>query len=411
MTNETDWQALVREMTGTGSIAEIQRSMNTSLYASEMFNDMSRIHLDSLGINSAALSAASYSSGLEPVQNTIDQMFRQQSSITTALEAAGVNSSIVDSLGADSFLQQIGPQIPESALGILHQDIAMNSSALAAFESAAASVTGAWADLINDQVSGLANAYSGFLEDLVESTITVSNQAIAHRLASQAVQVSSAAFVRLSDTERLVGANLPSPIFPNVFSHILVEADGSGSAATVPTPGTGAARVEYPSAKIIEIATSIHESRNSINEITAIKFGEPTFKSTNRTENATFYLALVVVDSSESFFEFCERLFEYTYESSGTFNRLSSLGVRYPVVMNRVKHFRLYAAHDIDHGTEKDIEKKRLQVGDHFQGLIGKRFPETPQDWTHAQIKLMVELAAFLETTHQAALTVVSPQA
>jgi hypothetical protein len=104
-------------------------------------------------------------------------------------------------------------------------------------------------------------------------------------------------------------------------------------------------------------------------------------------------------------------MFEYTYESSGTFNRLSSLGVKYPVVMDRVKHFRLYAAHDIDHGTEKDIEKKRLQVGDHFQALIGKRFPETPGDWTHAQIKLMVELAVFLDSTHQVALTMVSPHA
>ena len=89
-------------------------------------------------------------------------------------------------------------------------------------------------------------------------------------------------------------------------------------------------------------------------------------------------------------------MFFLLYEGSGTAKRLQPFASdRDLEPLWRVKHLRLEARHDVDHGT--DSESKHNKIGAAYIDLIGTPIITTPREWARAQLKLYTQLLGLLE--------------
>lgn len=124
----------------------------------------------------------------------------------------------------------------------------------------------------------------------------------------------------------------------------------------------------------------------------------PVFKPTTKALMACAVIPSRVTCDSESFAEITDHLFFLLYEGSGSAERLTaSLDDSKLSGLWRLKHLRLGARHDIDHGTEQVVEKKNRQVGDAYMELVGSVFPRGKTEWMTAQIALYRELIEMLK--------------
>jgi hypothetical protein len=67
----------------------------------------------------------------------------------------------------------------------------------------------------------------------------------------------------------------------------------------------------------------------------------------------------------------------------------------------KVKHLRLAARHDIDHGSKREIEKKRAKIRDTYVSLIDRPLPIKQSDWQKAQLQIYVEIDLMLQKVIQ----------
>ena len=100
---------------------------------------------------------------------------------------------------------------------------------------------------------------------------------------------------------------------------------------------------------------------------------------------------LVAVRESQ-FAEFIDHLYFIVYEGAGSDNlrflRLLDDADAEPVWM--LKHIRNYfTRHDVEHGKDSEIEKKKLRLGEIFTSLIGKPLPRSRRDFGDAQLALL----------------------
>jgi hypothetical protein len=153
---------------------------------------------------------------------------------------------------------------------------------------------------------------------------------------------------------------------------------------------------ETPAARLAAVAGEIITLQYKINRDVETVSGEPIFKPTITGQYVAGMLGLQSVGSREEFDRFAEGLFYLIYEASGDWKRIPLYEPDFPKVADRIKHFRLYAAHDTQHGDSAAIKKKATQVGGHLTDLIGRPLPRTPEDWREAQLALLAEVASFL---------------
>jgi len=124
----------------------------------------------------------------------------------------------------------------------------------------------------------------------------------------------------------------------------------------------------------------------------------PVFKPTTKNLMACSLIPSRVACDSASFSEVTDNLFSLLYEGSGSAQRLTArLDQARLNPLWRLKHLRLGSRHDIDHGTEREAEKKNRQVGEAYKRLVGRVVPRTKSEWMSAQIALYKELVEMLE--------------
>ena len=125
---------------------------------------------------------------------------------------------------------------------------------------------------------------------------------------------------------------------------------------------------------------------------------QPTFKPTTKSFLACAIIPSRVATDERSFYDVVDSLYFLLYEGSGAAARLTAAYTPEQLQsLWRLKHLRLGARHDVDHGSASDIERKNQQVGEAYEVLIGSVHPRTRSDWLRSQIALYRELVAMLE--------------
>jgi hypothetical protein len=210
------------------------------------------------------------------------------------------------------------------------------------------------------------------------------------------VTVSFAEASQIDDDGEVAEPAIHPTIFGSLYDSIQVEA----STAEPTVEGL----IDAIPAQVTRLARDIVALWDEIAVLSETSTGEPLFTPTRKAVTVSGQLGLVVVSSREQFEVLAEGLYFYLYEASADWKRVRKYIPDFPKVADRIKHFRLYKAHDTQHGKSAEIVRKARQVGDHLLDLTGKRVPATLEDWQRAQIQLLTEVADFLRTLRDAIL-------
>lgn len=320
------------------------------------------------------------------------------------LKSVGLEQSV------NKLMKSISPKVPIGVVELIGFDIAANASALTALaQTARLSSSNLF---VADQVARISDSYELFINDLIDQSFNSGALAIGHRLASQAIQFSGSAFAELAELNRtnrdIVELQVLTPSIFSAISNDIQEIESADSAFEF--DHLESTIEPKHSARVVGLAGEIIITRYEINEISAIRFSEPIFKATSKSEYALGLLPLQVASSSDEFFALCERMYFFFYESSAKFVRLGMIDPNFPRVLDRIKRMRNHEHHDQQHGSPGDIKRNARQVGDHFEELIGKRYPSSGEDWTQAQITLMEELVAYQSSIRDQLLNQESPE-
>jgi hypothetical protein len=133
----------------------------------------------------------------------------------------------------------------------------------------------------------------------------------------------------------------------------------------------------------------------TVNDQYSADHGEDMFKLTNESLAAIEVLP-IPCDSSDQYGELIDSLYKLVYEGSGACKRLPAPVPDFPI---DVKHLRTGLRHDVDHGEEKDIAKKRKLIGTTFGKYSGKKSPSEcgPAEFLATQLKLLGEMQSFVQ--------------
>lgn len=144
-----------------------------------------------------------------------------------------------------------------------------------------------------------------------------------------------------------------------------------------------------------ELAQTARELFYEVNRKYSAANGQDLFKMTNDSSAAMTKFGDPCRDIRE-YGELIDSLYFLVYEGSGSCNRLPSPPPNY--VMD-IKFLRTHIRHDVDHGSESDVAKKRLRAGNIYEKYSGKKAPEEcgPEEFLRAHIRLLTEMISFLQ--------------
>lgn len=124
---------------------------------------------------------------------------------------------------------------------------------------------------------------------------------------------------------------------------------------------------------------------------------KPVFKPTTKTMMAFHRVPSTVASEERVFLDVVDELYFLLYEGSGNGSRLTEqFSSERLNALWLLKHLRLGARHDIDHGEPKDVSKKSRSVGEAYEELIGMPVPKSKTDWQRAQKVLYEKLEKML---------------
>lgn len=152
------------------------------------------------------------------------------------------------------------------------------------------------------------------------------------------------------------------------------------------------------SAGVVELGGRIVELVYQFNVEGERSGSGPVFKPTSKTMLA-FHVVPTKVASEEGLFsEVVDHLYFLLYEGSGAAKRLTN---RVPAekleALWLLKHLRLGARHDTDHGGDSESEAKSALVGQAYNELIGRPIPRIREEWLAAQQALYKLVIHMLE--------------
>lgn len=153
------------------------------------------------------------------------------------------------------------------------------------------------------------------------------------------------------------------------------------------------------SVKLAKIGSEIIEIIVQINQDQQRKGEKEIFKPTTKVLQACGRIPTFQVTTEDEFNLVLDYLFFMIYEGSATANRITQhISKTNPILdaLWKLKHLRISARHDLEHGKTKDIKQKFQKVGEAYEFLIGKVAPETTRDWQKAQLMLYRHLRDML---------------
>lgn len=147
---------------------------------------------------------------------------------------------------------------------------------------------------------------------------------------------------------------------------------------------------------------AIIEQIYKINSIYENNGQSPVFKPTSKTMRACAMIPSLIARNESDFNLLIDYLFFLLYEGSGTAKRLTSITNESLLdPLWKVKHLRLAARHDIDHGSKREIEQKRAKIRGTYVSLIAQPLPIKQSDWQKAQLQIYVEIDLMLHKVIQ----------
>lgn len=150
--------------------------------------------------------------------------------------------------------------------------------------------------------------------------------------------------------------------------------------------------------RIVYLGCSITEQIYKINCFTENSGQEPIFKPTPQTMRACALIPSRIATNELEFNLIVDHLYFLLYEGSGAADRLTTIikdSLLQPLW--KVKHLRLAARHDIDHGSKSAIQAKRKKISETYISLINQPFPMRPRDWQTAQFRIYAEIDIMLQ--------------
>ena len=93
-----------------------------------------------------------------------------------------------------------------------------------------------------------------------------------------------------------------------------------------------------------------------------------------------------------------DSLYMLIYEGSGSANRiLEVLNDEACLPLWNIKSLRTDCRHDVEHGSEEQIQKKKREIGETYQSICGKLRPFKQKEWVTAHCNLFVKINNFLD--------------
>ncbi|OQW57268.1 MAG: hypothetical protein BVN28_13120 [Nitrospira sp. ST-bin4] len=144
-----------------------------------------------------------------------------------------------------------------------------------------------------------------------------------------------------------------------------------------------------------EISAASRDAIYAANRKYSAAHGEDLFKMTTESSAAL----TIIGEPSRDIVQYgrlIDALYCLVYEGSGACKRMPTPP---PAFVMNVKILRTMVRHDIDHGDESEIRKKRLRAAEIFEMYSGKKSPEEcgPEEFLSTQVRL---LQALLECLH-----------
>ena len=136
--------------------------------------------------------------------------------------------------------------------------------------------------------------------------------------------------------------------------------------------------------KIVNLIIELNKKSKLINQIEVVK-------PTNSTMETLCVLPDIVVDNENDFKQLIDKLFKLLWVNNQkirVYDKNKELSF--------INSLRTYYYHDIDHGKEKDIRKKFINVKNIYKKACGKVIIETSKDWQKLQIYVYDQLIIFL---------------
>lgn len=136
--------------------------------------------------------------------------------------------------------------------------------------------------------------------------------------------------------------------------------------------------------KIVNLIIELNKKSKLINQIEVVK-------PTNSTMETLCVLPDIVVDNENDFKQLIDKLFKLLWDNNQkirVYDKNKELSF--------INSLRTYYYHDIDHGKEKDIRKKFINVKNIYKKACGKVIIETSKDWQKLQIYVYDQLIIFL---------------
>ena len=131
----------------------------------------------------------------------------------------------------------------------------------------------------------------------------------------------------------------------------------------------------------------------TLSENAKIKGIEPFFKITTKSSKAL--LELSIPTSQDEFKNFIWNLYIIFYEGSSYGKTIPSKSDNEKII-TKIKAYRTYFFHDIEHGKDKEIRKKYEKIRKANVSLIGKEIPSQEEDWTKLGTKCVESLSNLL---------------
>ena len=151
--------------------------------------------------------------------------------------------------------------------------------------------------------------------------------------------------------------------------------------------------------KIADGGKNIALKLQHINELKMAMGEEPMFKPTNKMYTAISCLTSSFCVDQSTFGNVIDSLYMLIYEGSGDAKRiLQVLSDVECAPLWDIKHLRTDCRHDIEHGSEAEIKKKKRNIGKAYQTICGKLKPLKQKEWVAAHCNLFVNVNAFLDS-------------
>ncbi len=154
--------------------------------------------------------------------------------------------------------------------------------------------------------------------------------------------------------------------------------------------GAYQAATDETTRNLSELATASRDAIYGVNRRYSAIHGEDLFKMTTDSSSALTTIADPCRDFSQ-YGKLIDALYCLVYEGSGSCKRMPTPPPNFAM---DIKFLRTMIRHDVDHGDNADIRKKRQRSGETFEKYSGKKTPQEcgPNEFLATQVRILEAL-------------------